>query len=268
MISRGQIESEILHVALGGPRRSPINLLEVARDIGVGDIRPTTLRDGFTDFNVPMPVIYQNRFGPRSRVRAVFAHELAHVMLRMPEVVRLIEMRGQASLMGYEEALADRLAAAMLVPDTLIDELGRSDLQLDQLEDVAAEARVPIGLLIARLASASVDVALLQWRRGRRTWHVIDRTGVPPILCARIAPLRRGHAMLETMPSAAVAIVLSCAVSGHHVELRGIAIGRGENVIHFLRPSRDVRICSQTSDIPVVAERGFQAGVEPVRVVA
>ena len=142
MASQGRIESEIVIVALGGPREPPVDLIQIAREMRVGDIRPTNFRSGFTDFSSAAPVIYLNNVQLDTTKRFVFAHELAHVMLRMSDVVRLIHMQGRANLLADEEVLADGIAATILVPDSWIDALRKTRCSYKQFRDIARLANI------------------------------------------------------------------------------------------------------------------------------
>jgi hypothetical protein len=245
MLTHGRIESEIVSAALGGPRKPPVDLSLVAGDIGVGDIRPTEFRDGFTDFSLGAPIIYLNNEDSGTRMRFVFAHELAHVMVRLPRVVRLIQMRGQASLLTDEEELADRIGATILIPDSWVEALSQTRRSLGQLRGIAQLADVSLATLVARMASSKIDVALLQWRRGNCTWHVIDRPGVPPSLQAYVKPSITGRRVLEDLGREESDVVVDCRVNGSHVRIGGKAYRRGRHVLQYIAPSRDIWIVPQ-----------------------
>jgi hypothetical protein len=240
MTSQERIESEIVSATLGGPREPPVNLLRIARDIGVDDIRPTEFRNAFTDFCLPAPVIYVNYEESGIRRRFLLAHELAHVMLRAPEMVRLMRMRGSAMI--DEEELADRIAATILVPDGLVKALRESNKSLERLEHVAQLAGVSLAMLIARMASSEIDVALLHWRRANCAWHVIDRPGAPPGLHGYVKPSMTGHWAIENLRHKESDVAVDCRVSGRDVRIGGRAYRRGRHVLQLIEPSRDIWI--------------------------
>jgi hypothetical protein len=245
MASRQRIESEIVSVALGGPRQPPVDLHQIAKDIGVGDIRPTNVRHGFTDFRPAAPVIYLNYINLGTKWRFLFSHELAHVMLRMPDVMRLIEMRGGANLLIDEETLADNIAATLLVPDGWIENLRRTLVPLKRLRYIAQQADVSVMTLVARMASADIDIALLHWRKGNDAWHVIDRPGTPPCLHGYIKPSAIGNSAIENLNRKESDIVIDSHINGRHAKIGGIGYRHGEHAFHFLEPSVDIWIATE-----------------------
>ena len=82
----------------------------------------TRFLDGFTDFRSESPVIYLGRKAERIRARFIFAHEIAHVMLRTPAAEDAMMRHGQTCL-SQEEKLANRIAASLLVPDWVVEDL-------------------------------------------------------------------------------------------------------------------------------------------------
>ena len=182
MERHGPIESQIIRAALGTPPKPPVNLLQLASRIGVGAIRATRFRDGYTDFRFQKPVIFLNRTESGPRMRFILAHEIAHVMLRMPEARYVLETSRQARPLDDEEELADRIATAILVPDSWVSALRKAGHTLAGLENVASLADVPLKLLISRMSLAHIKVGLLHWCREDRSWHVVDRPGVPSCL--------------------------------------------------------------------------------------
>jgi hypothetical protein len=242
MASQERIESEIVAVALGGPREPPVDLCQIARDIGVDAIRPTNFRHGFTDFRPGAPVIYLNSMQLGTTWRFVFAHELAHVMLRMPEIVRLIQMLGRAELLVDEEEFADRIAATILLPDNWIEALRRTSRPLRRLGHTARLANVSVMTLVARMASSDIDISLLHWRKGNGAWHVIDRPGVPPSLHGYVKPSTVGHWAIENLRREESDVVVDCHVNGRHARIGGRGYRLGEHVFHFLEPSVEIWI--------------------------
>jgi IrrE N-terminal-like domain len=237
------IEAEIIAASLSGPWEPPVNLVLVAQEIGVVDIRQTERRDGYTDFRRAAPVIYVNGLASRTRQRFILAHELAHVMLRKPEVVSLIKRRGQLELLDNEESLANRVGAALLVPDSWVDAMKDADLGLADLESVARQAGIPVKNLIARLAAADMDVALLHWQRGRDAWHLVDRPGVPESLRGRVELSPRGRMAIERLGGRESRVVLDCHAAGRTLRISGSGSRRGRNghdALQLIRPTRDI----------------------------
>jgi IrrE N-terminal-like domain len=218
------------------------NYFQIAKDIRVHDIVPTHFRAGFTDFNAGAPIIYLNTVLLDTTKRFVFAHELAHVILRMPQVSRLIYMQGRGDLLTDEEALADRIAAAILVPDSWIETLREGPYSPKRLRDVAQAANISVMRLVTRMASSGIDVALLHWRRKNDAWRVIDRPGVPPRLHGYIKPSSIGHGILDDLHREESNIVVDCQINGRRAKIAGWAYRQREHVFQFLEPSVDVWI--------------------------
>lgn len=250
MLVAQPIETEIIAASLGGPREPPVNLALIAREIGVVDIRQAERRDGYTDFRRAAPVIYVNRLAPRTRQRFILAHELAHVMLRKPEVISLIKLRGQWGLLDNEESLANRIGAALLVPDSWVAAMKDTDLGLADLESVARQAGIPVKNLITRLAAADLDVALLHWQRGRDAWHLIDRLGVPESLRGRVELSARGRRAIERLGGRESPVVVDCQAAGRALRIGGSARRRGLNgqdVLQLVSPARDIEYASDAA---------------------
>lgn len=242
MTPHGRIESEIVSVALGGQPSPPVDLCKAAGDIGVGDVLLTDARDGFTDFSYVRPVIYLNRSDSDIRARFILAHELAHVMLRMPQVMSLIQARGQVSLLTDEEQLADRIAATLLVPDSWVEALRESRTRAKQLTDTAKLAGVSLAMLIRRMASAGIDVAMLHWIKGKSNWHVIDRPGAPRSLQGSVKPSMIGHWTIENVGPEESDIVIDCQINGKLMKINGSGLRDGSAVLQIIQPSCAVRV--------------------------
>ena len=242
MAGQRRIESEIVSLAIGVPRQLPVDICRIAVDIGVGDIRWTNNLHGFTDFRPSAPVIYLNYSQLRTTEwRFVFAHELAHVMLRMPEVLRLIQMRDRTSLLVDEEMFADNIAATILVPDSLIEEV-RACRPLERLRCIAQRADVSMATLVARMASSDIDIALLHWHRRNGVWHVIDRPGTPSGLHGYVKPSAAGHLALANLDCGESHVVVDCYINGRHAKISGRGYRSEEQAFVLLEPSIDIWI--------------------------
>lgn len=238
-----QIESEIISAAGSGLQRPPVNLVDVAHDVGVVGVRRITCRDAFTHFQPTGPVIYLSQTLSGVRVRFIIAHELAHVMLRNSKVIELIQSRGQASLLDDEENLANRIAGTLLLPDSYVNAMRETRLTLARLEEVAGKAEMPLSMLIIRMATAGFDIALLHWRRGRRSWHVVDRPGTPVSLHGRVELSEFGRRAIDYLSDIESEVIIDCAVNGRRVKIRGQGykqLGRREHALQFFAPTRDV----------------------------
>jgi hypothetical protein len=242
--TRRRVESEIISAAFDGLLEPPVDLFGLAKELRVSDIRQTSFRDGYTDFSLDAPIIYINKVMLNTTKRFVLAHELAHVMLRLPEVKRLLKLRNRTQYFADEEAFVDRIAATILVPDSWIEALRKNRQPSTGLRDVARAANVSVMMLVARMASSGIDVALLHWRRGDDAWYVIDRPGVPPSLHGHVKPSSLGHAVLDGLCSENKGIVVDCHVNGRRAKIAGQGYRQGEHIFQFLEPSVDVWIAS------------------------
>ena len=244
-----RIESEIIFFALGGMQAFPVDLYQIARYIRVGDIRPTNYRHGYTDFGSSAPVIYLSCRQLNTRRYFVLAHELAHVMLRIPRVVDFLQASGQADLLTDEETLADSIAATILMPDSLIENLRGPRRPLSQLQYAARLANVSVATLVARMAASNVDIALLHWRRSNGVWHVIDRPGTPPVLHGYVKPSNNGHRAIENLLHEESHLVIDCSINGRIAKIGGRGFRHDEHAFHFLEPSVDIWIAPKPNRV-------------------
>ena len=235
-----QIESEIIAAVLGGPIEPPVDLIQVSADIGVRRVRGTRFPDGFTEFRPIGPEIYLNWTERGRRMRFIFAHELAHVMIRRPEAVQVIRQHIQARLLDDEEELADRIATALLVPDAWIASISTTDLTLSKLEKLAKHVQVSLTTLVSRMSALGIDIGLLHWERGARSWHVIDRPGVPVFLHGRIRLSQRGLLAIERLGAKESEIIVDGHVNGMHVIVGGWGYRHQSDAVQLIKPSQDI----------------------------
>lgn len=220
-----------------------MDLNRIACRLGAA-IRYTYCQGGFTHFHPNGPVIYLSNRATHARGRFILAHELAHILLRNPEAVQLIQGHGQADLLDNEEDLANRIAGALLVPDTWVEKMKEVELTPIGLLAMARRAGIPIPMLITRVGHAGIDIALLHWRRGKDSWHVVDRPGTPAFLHGAIAISGPGNIALDCLGRGEAEIAVDCQVSGTWTRLegRGFRWGdHGEDVFQFLMPTRNRR---------------------------
>jgi hypothetical protein len=237
--SQKRIESEVITVTLGGPWAPPVDLFDIAAVLGINGIRKTGFRDGFTDFKFSRPVVYLNGQEVGPRMRFVFAHEIAQVMLRVPEVVCLIEMHGCAGILHDEEASASRIAAELLMPGSWIEEIA-SRVTLARLMNAARMAEVSLSILVAQMALAGIDVALLRWQQGNGCWRVTDRPGAPYCLDDHIVPSEQGKAAIVSLDSEESPITVDGRVGGRNARISGHGLRYGKYALQLIEPSRAV----------------------------
>jgi IrrE N-terminal-like domain len=234
-----QLGSEIVQAA-AGQRRVPVDLAQVASDIGVSAVRRSPFADSFTDFGYSGPVIYLGEMANGPRNRFIFAHELAHVMLRMPESAQILSRRGRMDLLDDEEQLANRIAEAILIPDPYVKQMSWSQLTPAIVSRAARHAEVSTMVMVTRLASAGLDIAILHWQRSASSWQVVDRPGTPSYLHSHIELSAESMGAIESVGEAESDVLLHGVVNDRHVTLAGKGYRRGGNFWHYIRPTCDI----------------------------
>jgi hypothetical protein len=236
-----RIESQIVRAVLGHAPEPPVDLFQLARRLGVEGIRGTEFRDGYTDFRARhSPVIFLNRRESGARMRFIFAHEIAHVILRTQQARYILETSEQTRLLRNEEELADLIGAVILVPDSWLYALRNVRYTLSGLERVARLADVPLITLISRMSSARINVALLRWQRGDRSWHIVDRPGAPSCLQGYFEPSDSSHRELEELGSKEWTVTIDGRVDGRHIAITGPARRRGWEAFQLIEPSCEI----------------------------
>lgn len=139
---------------------APIRLPDLARALGV-QVKAATLAPGISGEIRPLGdsfVIRVNRHDPAKRQRFTVAHELAHFILHRDDIGEGIkdDVLYRSSLSDRREAQANRLAADILMPESLLDdaheaaeEKGVGDIALFLAEEFAvseAAMRIKLGL--------------------------------------------------------------------------------------------------------------------------
>ena len=213
-----------------------MDLFQIARRMGVKGIRSTEFRDGYSDFTRESPAIFLNRKDSGARMRFILAHEIAHVILRTPRARYILEMSEQNRLPKNEEELADRIGAAILIPDSWLHTLRNVRCTLTGLERVARLAGVPLMTLIGRMSSAHINVALLQWRKGDSSWYIVDRPGVPSCLQGHFELSEVSNRRLGNLSSKEWGITIDGHVDGRHVIVSGPAYRRGDEASLLIEP--------------------------------
>jgi hypothetical protein len=248
------LASEIINVVLLGAPNPPVDLSRVAEEVGasVRQTWGTRFLDGFTDFRSGSPVIYLGRKAESIRARFIFAHEIAHVMLRTPAAEDAMMRHGQTCL-SQEEKLANRIAASLLVPDWVVEDIARCSLALARLDITASQIEVSITMLVARLASAGLDIALLHWRKAKRSWYVVDRPGAPLSLHGRIQLSEAGVCAIGGLSRKESQVTVDGYVNGKYMKLSATGFRDSRNAFLLIRPSRDIWL-RNTAGAPIVAD--------------
>lgn len=234
------IESEIISTALDRLPPPPVDLEAVARYIGVAEVVLMECRAGFTVFDNLSPKVYINGSIPHAKSRFIFAHELAHVMLRMPRVMSLIRNRGYTELLEDEERLADGIAQTLLMPDAWVESMCTSWNTLVDVLFFAKQADVSPQALIRRMVASRIDLGMLQWRKARLRWAVIDRPGVSSHLHGCLNPTFAGHWALENVGIEESDLLVDCYLNDRHVTVVGTGICQGSDVLQLVKPSHEL----------------------------
>jgi IrrE N-terminal-like domain len=219
-----------------------VNLDLIVDQIGAA-VRYKYCRDAFTHFQPNGPVIYLSTATSASRKRFILAHELAHIIIRNPTAIQLIEQHGKTKLLENEEDLANRIAGALLVPDNWVEGIRRTRLSPVRLWEVARRAGIPISTLVTRIESTGIDIALLHWRRGRRSWHVVDRPGTPPFMHGYVEISALGRRALDYLGREESEIITDCRINGIWARINGRGFSPGNrdgHVFQFLAPKSDI----------------------------
>jgi hypothetical protein len=244
MRTNDSIESEIISVALDRLPPTPVDLEAVACHVGVADVVLTECRAGFTVFDGSGSIVHVSRSIPRAKSRFIIAHELAHIMLRLPRVVRLIRNRGCVALLVDEEQLADGIAETLLMPDGWIEVMRTSSVKLIDVLYFAGQADVSPEVLIRRMAASRIDVGMLQWRQEGLRWAVVDRPGVSSHLHGCLKPTFAGYWALENVEIEESDLVVDCYLDDRHVAVVGTGIRRESDVLQLVRPSQGLSAAS------------------------
>lgn len=249
MESEDRIESRIIRSVLGVVPEPRVDLFWVAAKLGVREFRATCFGNGFTDFSSRRPVIFLNRNESGPRMRFILAHEIAHVMLRMPQARHVLEMSGKIGLLNDEEELADHIGAAILLPDGWVHALRQVRYSLGGLEYVAHLADVPLMVLIGRMSRAQINIGLLHWWRGTPSWYVIDRPGVPSCLRGDLELSDIDGRKFDNLGNKESVVSIDGFVNGKHMEIAGLAYRREREVFQLIEPSCKVWLATERSQL-------------------
>jgi hypothetical protein len=262
-----EIETLIIRAALTHIPPPPVDLVDVASRLGVRDIRATRFRDGFTDFRSSPPVIFLNRNESSCRMRFIFAHELAHVILRTSAVWAALEELGQTKLLEHEEELADRIARTMLVPATWVAALSAARYTLDGLQRVAGAAQVSLATLVRRMTTAGIDVGLLHWLRGDRDWYVVDRPGTPPCLHGDLRLSDESRLAFDLLSNREVRTQIRAYIGGRRLDSTGTASRTGREVFYLIDrvwyPSAFVRYTETVPQVGFIHRISQLSSIDP-----
>ncbi len=195
----------------------------------------------------------------------ILAHEIAHVMLGLPQVQYVLERSGQTGQLGNEEELADRVGAAILVSDSWVYALRKVHCTLTGLEQVARIAYVPLAVLIGRVSSSQMNIGLLHWWRGEHSWHVIDRPGVPSCLRGYFELSEAGRRKFDNLGNKELIVSIDGRVNGRPVKIEGQAYRTGREVFQLLEPSCEIWQSAERYPDPVNTDLTNRISLGPAR---
>jgi Zn-dependent peptidase ImmA (M78 family) len=227
-------------MVLGHIPEPPIDLNQIALKVGVRDVRRTMTADGYTDFRRRQPIIYLSPAFTRERVRFVFAHELAHVIIRRHDTQELIFARGAGHQIRNEERLANNIAATLLIPDSWVHAFRDSDITFTRLKDAASIAEVSLAMIVTRLAAAKFNIALLRWQRAKSSWHLVDRPGSPQSLHYTIRLTESSVRRLDELVADDLPVVLEGFIDSVRLRIRGMVRRNGKHADQLIRPTSDL----------------------------
>lgn len=152
-MTRGQRRSRAFEVVkryTSRPLAPPVRVDSIAKDLGIPvyhlSLGPKIVGKLARDDDSPSGFnIFVDNQDPLARQRFTLAHELAHFILHADLVHDGVvdDEMYRSALGGYYETQANRLAADILMPFTLIKELleeGHSEAELPALFDVSRQA--------------------------------------------------------------------------------------------------------------------------------
>ena len=145
-----------------GIERAPVDLVRLARHVGIGRIRELDIRldgqlveRGDGDYEVIL-----SRNAPHTRRRFTLAHEIGHILVAAHE-------NGAMSCGdGPTEELCNRAAAELLMPDRLLRAAVASDMDLSDVRRLATQFQCSLEATGWRVLNLGrVTGALLVWRQ-------------------------------------------------------------------------------------------------------
>lgn len=126
------------------------------------------------------PYVLINSGQPRARQRFTLAHELTHYILRYG-LFGTCAMRAGTPGFGSEEYFCDRVAAALLMPNTWIENYSGTPANLATLYAIARSAHVSLSAALVRLRDLTGwRQSLLQYRRRNGRWELVGEAGLFP----------------------------------------------------------------------------------------
>lgn len=157
----------------------PIDVIDLARRLGVSDIRSAPLvEDGRLDVEAnSIRILLRGDLSPTRR-RFTIAHEIAHLLIGNSD---MRVARRAANPRDLTERLCDEIAASILLPYPWVaSRYGSRRVSLSTVREMAQVGEVSMGAAVVRLKEVlGWHHSLLRWRRDERRWRFVAGTAVP-----------------------------------------------------------------------------------------
>lgn len=157
----------------------PIDVVDLARRLGVTDIRPAPLvEDGRLDVEADsVRILLRGDLSPTRR-RFTIAHEIAHLVIGNSD---MRVARRAASPRDLTERLCDEIAASILLPYPWVaSRYGSRPVSLSTVREMAQVGEVSMGAAVVRMKEVlGWHYSLLRWRRDETRWRFVAGTAVP-----------------------------------------------------------------------------------------
>lgn len=259
------LPSRVILAALGHLPQPPVDLPQIALDLGVSAMLTATKVAGYVDMTTGGPVVHVGEARTQHRAHFVLAHELAHVMLHSEQVSESLG-RGRVlqAILAEEERWADRVAGTLLAPDDVLAQLSRQPLAWRTLSSMAARLEVSTTLLVTRLSMTGIPASIIRLGPARRGWIVSSRIAVPSVLDGRLTVSEDSQRSLAAVTGRPTPFTLEVRKTDRRVVLvEGAARRINGDVAVLFGGSRDLTVldpCSAAGSASGSAEKAGRSG--------
>jgi hypothetical protein len=203
-VARHQLEAIAVQLIVGAGVRldPPVDLRALAVALGAAEVRIDDLgqlHKGHTRVEGrEIVVTLSSRLSPQ-RQRFVLAHEVAHLVLALPEL-RVSDLRRRAGLFD-DEQFCNSLAACLLLPAPWIRS-HRGPRDLATLIAISSRAQASASATLLRLRDVNGwRLSMMQWRRTAGAWQSSTTVAIPRPLRSRIVTSSAVASCLDALPS-------------------------------------------------------------------
>lgn len=239
-----------LRAHLPAARRVPVDVEDLARSLGVGEIIDASgiVEDGRLELRDGHVRVVLSGRGSEQRRRYTLAHEIGHLLLADPQrdtIARRMTSDDEV------ERFCDSFAAALLLPKELLEVEYRSRPHaLKSVRRLAAQCDVSLAAATVRLNEvAGWSHALLHWKRSDRGWQYRWGAGVPVRYYRRLRSAPDTSERLDLLASRTPgdqAGEIPMRVGPDVLCLRGEVSIRGSSAVALLAFSRPERQVGQS----------------------